>query len=76
MNNTTRIQQKSRDFLEFFQTRGNSERLSDNSIASPIEVALSRIAVNFGLNCQNDANFAARVGLGAVQKIDFLGGVA
>jgi hypothetical protein len=42
--------------------------LSDNSITSPIKPLLSRIKANFGRNCQNKLNFAARVGLDAAQK--------
>jgi hypothetical protein len=49
--------------------------LSDNSITSPIEALLSRIKVNFGLNCQNSLNFAAHISVIPVQKINFLGGV-
>jgi hypothetical protein len=44
--------------------------LSDSIIASPIEVGISKITVNFGKISQNDANFAARVSLDAAQKIN------
>lgn len=65
----------SRDFPENLQNRGKSEKLSDRKITSPIEVAISRIKANFGINCQNDANFVARVLKSTVQKSDFSGGV-
>jgi|688.fasta_scaffold522500_3 hypothetical protein len=68
MNNTRKSPQKSSIPL-------NATGYHDKSITSPIEALLSRIKANFGLNCQNDANFAARVGLATAQKISFLGGV-
>jgi len=46
--------------------------LTDSIITSPIEVRISRIKVNFGRNCQNKLNFAARVGLDAAQKISII----
>lgn len=50
--------------------------LSDTSITSPIELEISIIKVNFGRNCQDKLNFAARGLKSAVQKSDFLGGAA
>jgi hypothetical protein len=50
----------------------NTTGLSDNSITSPIKVGISRIKANFGRNCQNKLNFAARVGLDAAQKISII----
>jgi len=61
--------------LKNSQNRGNSERLSDRKITSPIKPLLSRISGNFGKISQNSLNFAARVGLGTAQKMSFLGGV-
>lgn len=52
----------------------NTTGYHDNSITSPIEVAISRITVNFGKISQNTLNFTARVHLDAVQKSNFLGG--
>jgi len=61
--------------LKFSQNRGNSERLSDRKITSPIKPAISRIKAYLGRNCQNSLNFAARGLKIAAQKSDFLGGV-
>ena len=61
--------------LKNSQNRGNSERLSDRKITSPIKSAISRIKANFGKISQNSLNFTARVGLGTAQKI-MIGGVA
>ena len=71
MNITTKTPQKSREYLGIFQ---NAKRLGDSAPASPIEVGISRIKANFGINCQDKPNFVARVGLGTVQKSDFSGG--
>ncbi|MCA2504771.1 MAG: hypothetical protein IM550_06530 [Microcystis sp. M54BS1] len=62
--------------LKFSQNRGNSERLTDRKITSPIKPAISRIKANFGRNCQDKPSFAARGLKIAAQKSDFLGGVS
>lgn len=67
MNNTIKTPQKSSIFPE---NPYDATGYHDRKITSPIEVAISRIPGDFGRNCQNDANFAARVGLGAAQKSD------
>ena len=76
MNITTKTPQKSSNPLKFSQTRGNSERLTDRKITSPIETRISRIKANFAKINQNDANFAAHISVIPVQKINFSGGVA
>jgi hypothetical protein len=65
MNNTPKTPQKSSIFPKNPQ---NTTGLSGNSITSPIKPLLSTITVNFGKISQNDANFAARVGLLTAQK--------
>jgi hypothetical protein len=46
--------------------------LGGNDVTSPNKPLLSRIKANFGRNCQNKLNFAARVGLDAAQKISII----
>jgi len=72
MNNTRKIPQKSRVSPKNpYSTTG----LSGNDVTSPNKPLLSRIKANFGRNCQNKLNFAARVSFLTAQKINFLGGV-
>ncbi len=68
MNNTRKSQQKS-------SIQGNATGLTDNTPTNQNKALLSRIAGDFGLNCQNKPNFAAQISLYPVQKSDFLGGV-
>jgi hypothetical protein len=63
MNNTIKSPQKSSIPL-------NATGSCDNTPTNQNKSALSRITVNFGLNCQNKPNFAARVGLNTAQKIE------
>jgi hypothetical protein len=72
MNNTRKIPLKSSIFPK---NPYSATGLTDSIITSPIKVGISTIKANFGRNCQNKLNFAARVGLDAAQKISFLGGV-
>jgi hypothetical protein len=66
MNNTRKLPLKSSIFGKNpYSTTG----LTDSIITSPIKVGISTIKANFGRNCQNKLNFAARVGLDAAQKI-------
>ena len=65
MNITIKVPQKSRVFPE---NPYNTTGLSDNNITSPIKPLLSSLSVNFGKKSQDKPNFAARVGLGTVQK--------
>jgi hypothetical protein len=62
MNDTKKIPLKSR-------ISPNATGYHGNSVTSPIEAYISTITANFGRNCQNILNFAARVGLDAAQKI-------
>ena len=66
MNNTRKIPQKSRVSPK---NPYSATGLTDSIITSPIKVGISTIKANFGRNCQNKLNFAARVGLDAAQKI-------
>jgi hypothetical protein len=54
------------------QNPQNTTGLGGNSITSPIEAYISTITVNFAKISQNDANFTARVGLDAAQKISII----
>lgn len=73
MNNTRKLPQKSSISP---QNPYSATGLSDRKITSPIKPLLSRIKADFGRISQNTLNFAARVGLGAAQKMSFLGGVS
>ena len=73
MNITIKVPQKSSNSQK---NPYSATGLSDSIITSPIEALLSIIKANFGKISQNDANFAARIGLGAAQKMSFLGGVS
>jgi hypothetical protein len=65
MNDTKKIPLKSR-------ISPNATGYHGNSVTSPIEAYISTITANFGRNCQNILNFAARVGLDAAQKISII----
>jgi len=65
MNITIKTPQKSSNFSKNpYDATGSC----DNTPTKQNKAVISRIAGDFGLNCQNDANFAARAGLGAAQK--------
>jgi len=60
MNITIKTPQKSSNFSK---NPYDATGLSDSAPASPIELEISRITVDFGRNCQDKLNFAALVGL-------------
>jgi hypothetical protein len=69
MNNTRKLPLKSRVSQKNpYSTTG----LSNSIVTSPIEAYISTITANFGRNCQNILNFAARVSLDTAQKISII----
>jgi hypothetical protein len=65
MNNTRKIPLESRVSQKNPQ---NTTGLGGNDVTSPNKPLLSRIKANFGRNCQNKLNFAARVSFLTAQK--------